>query len=157
MGQWSFTRTATSRAPVSTVWPLIGEARRWSEWSFLDRSTLETEGVPAPDGVGAVRVFTRYGVGSKEKVVAWSPPTHLAYVILKGFPVNNYRADVRLAPVAGGPDATTADADAGTSLTWSVTFDAKYPGTGPAVRAVLGVLIGRFATGVCRYADHLIA
>ena len=69
-------------APVEDVWPLLGEAARWHEWSFLTRSGLERAGSPDPDGVGAIRRFTRNGVGSREEVVAWDPPHHLAYRIL---------------------------------------------------------------------------
>jgi uncharacterized protein YndB with AHSA1/START domain len=151
MGRWSFTRTGRSTAPVDQVWSLLGEAHRWQEWSFLDRSVLEHEGDPAPDGVGAVRSFTRFGVGSKEEVVEWDPPTHLAYTILKGFPVRHYRADIMLAPALGTGGAPSST---GTTLTWSVTFDARYPGTGAVLRVVLGIIISRFAGAVCRYADH---
>jgi hypothetical protein len=152
MGRWSFTRSAHSLAPVEEVWSLVGEAARWQEWSFLDRTVLERDGAPDPDGVGALRHFTRFGIGSKEEVVEWDPPTHLAYAIVKGFPVKDYRADVVLTSAdgagGGGPGHP------GTTLTWSVTFDTKYPGTGALMRAVLGIIVGRFTRQACRYADR---
>jgi Polyketide cyclase / dehydrase and lipid transport len=154
MGRWSFARTAHSVASVEDVWPLIGEAARWKEWSFLDRSLLERDGRPDPNGVGALRHFTRLGIGSTEEVVKWEPPTHLAYAIVKGFPVKDYRADVVLTSAA---EAGGRPGDPGTTLTWSVTFDAKYPGTGTVMRSVLGVIVGRFARQVCRYADRQAA
>ena len=46
-----------SSAPVEEVWPLIGEAHRWKEWSFLDRTELEREGVPVPDGLPRSQAF----------------------------------------------------------------------------------------------------
>jgi polyketide cyclase/dehydrase/lipid transport protein len=125
------------------VWPLIAEARRWQEWSFLDRTELEREGSPNPDGVGALRRFTRHGIGSREEVVAWEPPRHLGYSIVSGFPVRNYRADVVLEP-----DGT------GTTISWSVRFDGPLPGTGPMIGAVLRGIVTRFATGVARYAEQ---
>jgi hypothetical protein len=128
------------------VWPLIGEAGRWKEWSFLDRSDLLRTGEPAPDGVGAVRRFTRFGVGSQEEVVAWEPPHHLGYRMLKGFPVRNYRADVTCTPDGSG-----------TAIRWSATFDTKIPGTGRLMTAVLHRTISRFATGAARYGDQLTA
>jgi hypothetical protein len=124
------------------VWPLIGEARRWKEWSFLDRTQVVEEGVPAPDGVGALRRFTRLGVGSNERVVAWDPPHHLGYTIEKGFPVRNYRADVTCTP--DGP---------GTLVGWSATFDPLIPGTGRLLVFVLNRLLHAFATGAARHAD----
>jgi len=148
----SFTRSGRSLAPPAVVWPLVAEADRWKEWSFLDRSGLETEGSPVPDGVGAVRSFTRYGVGSREQVVAWDPPNHLGYTILQGFPVRDYRADVVLAALAAGASGAT-----GTSVTWSVRFEPRYPGTGAATEAVLRWIIQGFVTSLVRYADRQYA
>ena len=95
-----------------------------------------------PDGVGAVRKFTRFGVGSREEVLAWDPPGHLAYRILSGFPVRNYRADVTL----------TADGT-GTHIEWAGTYDPKWPGTGRILAKVLPAMMQRFADGLARYAD----
>jgi uncharacterized protein YndB with AHSA1/START domain len=142
-GRWSFEVRARSSAPVEEVWPLLGEARRWKEWSFLDRSELLREGAPDPEGVGALRRFTSHGVGSTEEVVAYDPPHHLGYAIVKGFPVRHYRADVHCAP-----DGT------GTLVTWSASFDEKIPGTGRLMELVLQRMVGGFATGACRYADQ---
>jgi len=130
-------------APPSEVWPLVGEAHRWKEWSFLTQSDLVSPGVPHPEGVGAVRRFTRWGMGSKEQVAVWDPPHHLRYTILSGFPVRDYVADVTLTPDEGG-----------TLITWSSTFDAKIPGTGRLMVAVLRRMINGFASSVARYADE---
>ena len=142
-GRWSAEARARSSAPVDEVWPLIGEAHRWKEWSFLDRSDLARDGTPVPDGVGALRRFTRHGIGSTEEVVAYDPPHHLGYAILTGFPVRHYRADVMCEP-----DGT------GTAITWSATFDEKIPGTGRLMVVVVRRLIEGFATGAAGYADR---
>jgi Polyketide cyclase / dehydrase and lipid transport len=133
---------ATTSAAPEVVWPLIGEARRWREWSFLTRSELEREGAPDPDGVGAVRRFSRYGIGSREEVVAWDAPTHLGYRILSGFPVRNYRADVTLTPEGTG-----------TRIDWVGTFDVKWPGSGRVLDAVLPKMMQRFADALVAFAD----
>jgi len=144
-GRRSYSVRARSAAPVDAVWPLIGQAHRWKEWSFLDRSDLVSVGTPLPDGVGAVRRFTSHGIGSREEVVVWDPPHHLGYAVLSGFPVRHYRADVVLAP-----DPTTA----GTVIDWSGTFDERVPGTGRLLEAVLDRMMGRFATALAAYADR---
>jgi hypothetical protein len=143
-GRWSFDARARSSATAAEVWPLIGEAHRWKEWSFLTRSDLIRTGDPAPDGVGAVRRFTKNGIGSREEVVAWDPPHHLAYRVLSGVPVRHYRADVWI-----------TSEESGCLITWSATFDAKIPGTGRLMVVVLRRMIGRFATGAAGYADRL--
>ena len=96
-----------------------------------------------PDGVGAVRRFARFGVGSQEEVLAWDPPHHLAYTILKGFPVRNYRADVTLTPDGSG-----------TLISWVATFDDKIPGAGPLLATVTSRMIKGFASDVAAYADR---
>ena len=136
---------ASTRAPVDVVWPLIGEARRWREWSFLTDTGLVREGSPDPEGVGAVRRFTRFGVGSKEEVVAYDPPGHLSYCILSGFPVRNYRADVTL----------TADGS-GTRIEWAGSYDPKWPGTGRVLAGVLPAMMQRFARDLAAHADGLV-
>jgi len=143
-GGRSYRVEATTRAPVDAVWPLVGEARRWSDWSFLTGTGLEREGAPEPDGVGAVRKFTRFGVGSREEVVAWDPPGHLAYRILSGFPVRNYRADITLTSQGGG-----------TRIEWSGTYDPKWPGTGGILASVVPAMMQRFADSLAAYADGL--
>jgi hypothetical protein len=142
VSDWSFEIIATSTAPVKVVWPLVGEAARWKEWSFLTRSDLLREGQPVPDGVGAIRRFTTFGIGSREEVVAWEPPHHLGYIILSGFPVRHYRGDVVLTEVGEG-----------TRLTWTSSFDTKVPGTGRLMYEVLHLVVGRFVAGVVRLAD----
>ncbi len=141
VGRRSYRVEARSEAPVETVWPLLADARSWKDWTFLTRSELERQGTPDPDGVGAVRRFARNGMGSREEVLASDPPTHLAYSILSGFPVRNYRADVTLTPDHGG-----------TRIVWSATFDERVPGTGRLTELILRRMIGGFASGLARHA-----
>lgn len=144
-GAGTYRVEARTCAPVDVVWPLVGEARHWREWSFLTASGLERDGRPTADGVGAVRRFTCYGVGSREEVVAWDPPGHLAYRILSGFPVRNYRADVTLTPDGGG-----------TRIEWRGTYDPKWPGSGPVLARLLPAMMRRFATDLATHADDLV-
>ncbi len=80
-------------------------------------------------------------MGSREEVLTWDPSTHLAYTILSGFPVRNYRADVTLSPDAGG-----------TRILWAATFDELVPGTARLTELMLRRMIGGFASGLARYA-----
>jgi hypothetical protein len=141
-GRWSFTSTVRTAAPIGVVWPLIGEASRWKEWSWMTRTYLLRPGFSDPDGVGAVRRFAVGPAGSSEEVVAWDPPRHLGYVAVRGLPVRRYRADVDLRSDAGG-----------TAITWRGSFDEIVPGTGPALRLLLARLTRGFAVRVGRYAE----
>jgi len=109
-----------SSAPVEAVWDLVSRASTWSQWAPFRTAALESEGDPAPDGVGAVR---RFGTGpriSRERVVAFEAPHHLGYELLSGLPVRSYRSDIRLRPGAVG----------GTDISWRSTFETPRVGTG---------------------------
>jgi Polyketide cyclase / dehydrase and lipid transport len=144
-GKWRFSSSARSGAPPEVVWPLVGEVARWTQWSWMTRAELVHDGTPCPDAVGAVRSMGVGPVGSREEVVVWDPPHHLGYVLRRGVPVRNYRADVYL-----------VEDGAGTTATWEGLFDELIPGTGPIMRAMLSRITGGFARRVCRYAEGLV-
>lgn len=142
----SYRCEGVARAPVETVWSLVATASRWPEWSGVPHASLERTGEPSPDGVGAVRRLGVGRVGSREEVVTWDPPHHLAYTILSGMPVRGYRADVELSP---GPTEGT------TTVVWRGIFDPRWPGTGPLVEAALRPVMARFTRRLCAHAGRL--
>jgi len=108
---------ADSSAPVETVWQLVSTVGAWPSWSRHKLARLARNGSPTPDGVGAVRLL---GVSpakptkvNREEVVAFDAPTHFAYTLLSGLPVDDYRSDVTLHALPGG----------GTRITWESRFD----------------------------------
>jgi uncharacterized protein YndB with AHSA1/START domain len=143
--QSSYAVSGYSDAAPETVFEILADGAGWSRWAgpVIVKSWWEREGTPAPGGVGAIRALGMKRVGSREEIVAYDPPTHLAYTILSGLPVRDYRADVRLTPDG-----------AGTRIEWSGTFTPKLPGTGPLLRLFLLATIGGFVRRLCRYATH---
>lgn len=121
-----------SPAPPDAVFAVVADAVRWPEWGPMDEATLEEEGTPAPDGIGALRRFRTGRTTSRERVVAYEPGHRFSYELVSGLPLRDYRADVDLAPTDGG-----------TTITWHSTFRPKVPGTGWLYRAVLRVFIRR--------------
>jgi uncharacterized protein YndB with AHSA1/START domain len=148
MASQSFSVTRIANAPREKVWALVSTASSWKDWAGVMRSSLDREGDPPPDGVGAIRHLGPPVVGSREQVVEWDPPSHLGYVILNSaVPVKNYRADIRLeetTPSDGSPVTTIIE--------WSATFDPKVPGTGALVRSALKAMVSRFARRAASYA-----
>jgi uncharacterized protein YndB with AHSA1/START domain len=132
-----------SDAAPEKVFEMLADGAGWSRWAgpTIVRSWWEREGTPAPGGVGAIRALGLGRVGSREEIVAYAPPTHMAYTILSGLPVRDYRADVRLTP-----DGT------GTRIEWSGTYTPKVPGTGGALRLFLLATIGSFVRRLARHA-----
>lgn len=142
----SYRVSAVAHAPAGSVWALVATTSRWPEWSGIPRASVERQGNPPPDGVGAIRRLGLGPMGSREEIVAWDPPHHMAYTILSGFPVRGYRAEVQLTAGPGPGDTT---------VTWSGRYDARWPATGPVVDAVLRVMMRRFVTRLCRHAGRL--
>jgi uncharacterized protein YndB with AHSA1/START domain len=132
----------TTTAAPEVVWRWLADAASWKDWTGLTVTRLEREGVPVPDGVGAIRHFGRAGGSSREEVVVFDPPHHLAYVLLRGLPIANYRADVYLDP-----------AGTGTRIRWHSTFDTRYPGTGTAMTLFLRRFLGDTAERLAARAE----
>jgi uncharacterized protein YndB with AHSA1/START domain len=140
-GQRTITVTGRSDASRETVFALLEDATRWKEWGRFPMTRYEREGDPPPHGVGAIRRFGTRFYSSREEVVAHEPPYHLAYVLLSGLPVRDYRADVNL----------TIDGD-GTRITWSATFAPRFPGTGWILTPVLRLILRDFTRRLARHA-----
>jgi len=132
-----------SAAPPEKVFEVLADGAGWSRWAgpMVMKSWWEREGTPAPGGVGAIRALGSKRVGSREEIVAYDPPKHLAYTILKGLPVRDYRADVHLTADGGG-----------TRIEWSGVFTPKVPGTAGVIRLFLLTTIGGFVRRLGRYA-----
>jgi Polyketide cyclase / dehydrase and lipid transport len=144
--RWRYEVSATCRAAPAAVWPLIGEAARRKEWSFMTRTYLIREGVPAPDGVGALRRFGVGPFGSSEEVMEFEPPNHLGYEARKGVPARRYRGDIFLRPDAEG-----------TAITWTGSIEPSLPGTGGLALAYTRTFARLFVKQLVRYADRLAA
>jgi hypothetical protein len=134
MSRYRVETTTVSSAPIDAVWGRLADASSWSEWGQWDETTLDREGVPAPDGVGAIRRLRRGRQTTVEEVVAFELPAdghaHFAYEQLSGIPVRDYHADVTLESIGGG-----------TRIRWASTFDGAYPLVGALVQLVLGRFI----------------
>ena len=135
--------SVVSAAPPEAVWAVLADASSWSTWGQWEETTLDREGVPAPDGVGAIRRFRQGRRTTVEEVVAFEPPASrsgtepgfFAYELRSGLPLRDYHSEVTLEPVGGG-----------TRIHWVSTFDGAYPGVGKFFEIVLG----RFIPGTAR-------
>jgi hypothetical protein len=118
-------KRATTAAP-ETVFARLVDGARWPQISPLGSFELERPGSPEPEGIGAIRVFRTGPFTSREEIVERVQDRRLAYVLLSGLPVRDYRAQIDLVPVG-----------AGTELTWRSSFEPKFPGTGPVLRLMI--------------------
>jgi uncharacterized protein YndB with AHSA1/START domain len=128
VAEQGFEVTAVSAAPVAAVYDLLADGAGWHRWAgpLVRRSWVEADGT---------RRLGSWPVFSRERTVEADPPHHLAYVIVSGQPVRNYRADVWL----------TATPEGGTLIRWRSRFEPRLPGVGPVLRRIVGGFAGRLA------------
>ena len=111
-------------APPEKVWDIYTDHVSWGRWAGLGQVKLAREGIPAPNGVGCVRVIKTAGVGVHEEIVSFERPRHMTYRLIKGpVPLKDHLGEVSFAPENGG-----------TRLTWHCQFNSVIPGLGPAQR-----------------------
>jgi hypothetical protein len=139
-------READSRADPATVFALLSDALTWPTWSPLGAAEIEVSSPAGPGGVGEVRRFDTGRYSSHEEVVVADAPDHFAYALLAGLPLRDYRADIRITPVADG-----------CHISWRSTFGAKVPGTGWIFRRRLGAFIGDVVDGLAARASASVA
>jgi uncharacterized protein YndB with AHSA1/START domain len=89
-----------------------------------------------PNGLGSVREI-RLGFSSfEETIVKFQPPTVIEYTVSRGGPIKNHLGRMLF-----------SDADSGTKLDYTISFDPKIPFTGWLIARVLS---GQWRTGVQR-------
>src|SRR3954451_20644377 len=130
-----------SAAPTEKVFDLLADGAGWSAWAgpMVIRSWWERQGEAEPGGVGAIRRLGLGALSSREEIVAYDAPRHLAYTWLTGFPVRDYRADVRLQP-----DGT------GTRIVWSGSLRPAFPGGAAVMRRFFLTTVGGFVKRLAR-------
>ena len=142
MSRYHVATTAVAAAPIDAVWARVADITTWSDWGQWDETNRVREGVPAPDGEGALREFRRGKRTHVEEVVAFEAPHRLAYEVRSGFPVRNYHAEVTLETVGGG-----------TRIRWIADFDGTNPVMGWAIEKGLRRFFPEAARRLARAAE----
>jgi uncharacterized protein YndB with AHSA1/START domain len=107
MAQLHVEAEATTKASPERVWALVSDVTKYPSWGPWSDGHYKNAGVDSPR-VGAVQVLrsAQRSIGrhstSVEKILEFEEGRHLAYTVIGGIPVRNYRADVTLTPSAGG-------------------------------------------------------
>lgn len=141
MRRYVVEKSARSSADPSEVYRLLRDGTTWPHWSTIDTFELEREGDGEPEGVGAVRVFVSGRTRGRDEITGFAQDRQFRYNHLDGLPVRDYRGVVDLVP-----------REAGTDITWTVSFGAKYFGTGWLLQRFLGRFLQRCVDGLARHA-----
>jgi uncharacterized protein YndB with AHSA1/START domain len=113
----------TAQAEPAIVWALVSDVTTYPRWGPWSEAGYRRPGDASPRGAGAVywlRSSRRYGLRhpvSVEKILDAEEGRRLAYTVIGGIPVRNYRAEVTLVP-----------ADGGTRIRWAATWDRTLAG-----------------------------
>jgi uncharacterized protein YndB with AHSA1/START domain len=105
-------------AASEDVWALISDATTYPQWGPWSEAGYRSPGDASPHGPGAVywlKSSHRYGLThpvSVEKILDAEEGLSLAYTVVGGIPVRNYRAEITLTPAAGG-----------TQIHWAASWD----------------------------------
>jgi uncharacterized protein YndB with AHSA1/START domain len=138
-----FTLTRTTAAPIETVFDSLTNHRGIADYVWaVRRSTLDREGVPAPNGVGAIRRIEAVGPPIVEEIIEYQRPSRYAYKMLSGAPVRDHVGTVEL-----------REAGARTEVSWHLRSTPKIPGLDWLLSAVLKRVISELLNGAVNAAE----
>lgn len=131
-------------APPEKVFAAVTDHRGMEKWLEGMRVTLEKEGDPPPNGLGAVRKIQARGTTVVEEVVRWEEPTAMDYKVIRGL-IQDHLGEIRLYPENGG-----------TLLDYRIRFRVPWWATGPILGSLVATLLkGELEKGLVRLAASL--
>jgi uncharacterized protein YndB with AHSA1/START domain len=139
----TFTLRSTIAAPAELVFDVLTDHRGYARLTPLRSSTLEREGDPAPNGVGAIRVLKLAGPPIREEVTEYDPPHRFGYKMLSGAPVESHTGVVDLSA-----------AGSSTELVWTVDSTPSVPVPGTAWAVIMRPVISVLLRGVKRESER---
>jgi hypothetical protein len=139
----TFTLRATVRAPIDTVFDVLTDHRGYDRITPLRSSTLEREGDPAPNGVGAVRRLALVGPPIREEVTEFKSPSRFAYKALSGVPARSHSGTVELSSQANA-----------TSVTWRIDSVPKVPMPDAMWAAAMRPVINTLLRGIVKESER---
>jgi len=138
-----FTLKRTTTAPIEAVFDSLTDHRGIADYvKAARRSTLDREGTPAPNGVGAVRRIEAVGPAFVEEIIDYERPTRYAYTMVSGAPVRDHVGTVTLRPVGSG-----------TEVSWHLRSQPKIPGLDWLFKPVMKRVIGELLNGAVDAAE----
>jgi uncharacterized protein YndB with AHSA1/START domain len=142
VSQLSVEAKGTTRADPRTVWSLVSDANTYPRWGPWNDGGYRPPSA-GPSRKGSVQWF-RYGrrTTSVEEILEVEEPSRVAYKVVSGLPVENYRGEVTL----------TATPSGGTSIRWTATWDNTF--VGKVVRHKLQRIYPEIVDALVAAADH---
>lgn len=122
------TASATVNRSSDHVWAVLVDHEGMSSWGPGLSVSLQTEGTPDRNGLGAVRKISAPGPAPAiiEEVVAFEPNRTFGYKALAGVPFKNYGGTVTLTPQGTS-----------TRIDYSISIDERVPVVEKAAAALV--------------------
>ncbi len=119
MSKLSVEAEGATRAGPEVVWSLVANANTFPRWGPWNDGGYRPSS-PGPSHEGSIQWF-RYGrrTTSVEQILEIDEFRRIAYTVVSGIPVKNYRAEVTLTPTSTG----------GTSICWAASWDKTLMGS----------------------------
>jgi uncharacterized protein YndB with AHSA1/START domain len=130
------------RAAPDRVFAAVTDHVAFGRFMGADIS-VERSGIPAPNGLGAIRGVRARGLTVREEVVRWEPPRAMDYRVVAGAPFRNHLGEIRLTP-----DGT------GTRVDYRIRFEWPWFLGGGLVGGLVAAALEREMTaGLAKMAD----
>jgi hypothetical protein len=139
----TFTLHAEINAPIDTVFDVLSDHRSYQNITPLRSSTLEREGTPEVNGVGAIRRLALAGPPIREEITEFERPRLLSYKALSGVPAKSHAGMVRL-----------SERGDGTILTWHIDSTPKLPIPNPVYVTAMKPVINQLLRGVVKESER---
>jgi hypothetical protein len=137
--------TRESRASATTLFDIVCDGSRWSEWAhpLIRYSVWETRGPEDDGGVGAIRAVGAKQRPTREMTTIHEPGRRHGYTMLGGGVVRDYNAVVSF-----------DKGDNGTRIQWNGRYDTTSYLVGAAYWLMLRSLFGTFAKNLAKAAER---
>ena len=106
-----------TNALPQAVWRLVADADSYCRWGIWSESGWVGSGPASPGSPGSLRQMRYRRTTIVEQVLEVDGGTRMAYTVVRGIPVRNYKAEVTL----------TLDGS-GTHVRWTADWDDTYLG-----------------------------
>ena len=133
-------------ASPARVFAAVTDHKRLEQWQKGTRVTIEKDGVPPPNGLGAIRKVSNGPFHIYEEIVRWEEPQAMDYRIVRGAPLRDHLGEIRLAPAADG----------GTLVRYRVRFELPWYAGGRLMERLVSRQLERLITAAyARLAEEL--
>jgi uncharacterized protein YndB with AHSA1/START domain len=141
----SFRLMREVKASPEVVFEVMTDHRAYAGFTPMRKSELEREGEPAPNGVGAIRVF-HFAGPLREEVLTYEPSSRYSYTMLSGAPLRDHVGTVELTP---NGDTT--------KVVYAIRTTPTLPLIGPLVMAVVKRVVTQLLNGVATESERRAA